>query len=70
MQKTICDLCKREISEFGESEMRIFKIKEYRWFYGSWNRIDAHQSCVRKLFYAAKSKTQAVPVGGSSMQDE
>lgn len=75
-----CDLCKKPI----ETGKRVFKIKEAWGFRSGWERLDAHDDCVRQLLIAAKNPTPSTvqpsevflfsdplpPNGGSSMQDE
>ena len=79
-QIVICDLCKKPI----ETGQRTFKIKEAYLFKSGWERLDAHDDCVRQLLIAAKKSTPSTvqptdvflfsdplpPNGGSSMQDE
>lgn len=53
----ICDLCGKPIQ--GEPQ-KNYKIKERwsSWWESGWVPIDAHEECVKKLFDAARNKTE------------
>ena len=58
MLKMYCDLCGKPLSDGNES--RNFKIKEFKvsWYEFRWQRIDAHDECVKKLFDSVKKNNE------------
>ena len=69
MNVVVCDLCGKRIAGFDH--LKRFKIKEYKpdRYYGGWEKIDAHESCIEKLFEAKQINHQP-PSGGSSQQED
>ena len=69
MNVVVCDLCGKCITDVDGSKR--FKIKEYKSdrYCGGWEKIDAHESCIEKLFEAKQIDRQP-PSGGSSQQDD
>lgn len=66
----ICDLCGKPI--IGSSKNpRCFTVRELTasLHKRSWQDIDVHDECVRKLLNAVDDRNKP-PVGGSSMQEE
>lgn len=63
MKQTICDLCKKPITD---PRARIgFKAKWMRpwtdydgWLHENWENIDVHAGCLKRLFEEAKNKKE------------
>lgn len=55
MLKRFCDLCGKPLDS---DKSRNFKIKELQvsWYEFRWQRIDAHDECVKKLFDSVKKE--------------
>ena len=58
MLKRFCDLCGKPM----DSDSRTFKIKELKvsWHEFWWERIDAHDECIKKLFDSKKKNDDAL----------
>lgn len=57
MRKMLCDLCGKPLDS---DKSRKFKIKELQvsWCESWWQRIDAHDECVKKLFDSVKKEQE------------
>lgn len=58
MYKLICDLCGEPIeSPEKHSEFKI-KKRWYSWWESGWDRIDAHDECVKAVAAAARERSE------------
>ena len=54
--RVICDLCGEPITGLDGDGYRRFKIKELKCCFSDiwWDKIDAHNECIKRLYDAAK----------------
>jgi len=55
-RQLVCDLCGKPIRGLDGDGSRLFKVKEYgaNPFDCSWEKIDCHDKCVKKLLHAVE----------------
>lgn len=54
MYQLICDLCGEPI----KGERRLLKIKEFKGVSFQWEKIDAHDECVKAVAAAARERKE------------